>query len=133
MTAVWQAEVSEINNYLNGEKEIPEWPGRGRIVPIPKSNDLTKKDKYRPITCLITIYKNFTAVMADIMIEHLKTNILWDGQQKGSQSNIMGTADNLLVDRCMLEKVKEHQRTAAAAYYEAYDTVPHEWQIEMIQ
>ena len=47
----------------------------------------------------------------------------------------MGTADNLLVDRCMLEEVKEHQRTAAAAYYDyqkAYDTVPHEWQIEVM-
>ena len=48
----------------------------------------------------------------------------------------MGTADNLLVDRCMLEEVKEHQRTAAAAYYdyqEAYNTVPHEWQIKVMQ
>ena len=48
----------------------------------------------------------------------------------------MGTADNLLVDRYMLEEVKEHQRTAAAAYYDyqkAYDTVPHEWQIEVMQ
>ena len=48
----------------------------------------------------------------------------------------MGTVDNLLVDRCMLEEVKEHQGTAAAAYNDyqkAYETVPHEWQIEVIQ
>ena len=108
MTAVWQAAVNEINKYLNGEKEIPEWLGRGRTVLILKSNDLTKKDKYRPITCLITMYKNFTAIMADTMTEHLKKNNLWDDQQKGTRSNIMGTADNLLVDRCMLEEVKEH-------------------------
>ena len=72
MTALWEAEVNEINKYLNNEKEIPDWLGRGRTVLIPKSNDLTKTDKYRPITCLITMYKNFTAVMADIMTEHLK-------------------------------------------------------------
>ena len=105
MTTAWEAEVSEINKYLNGEKEILEWLGRGRTVLIPKSNNLTKKDKYKPITCLITIYKNFTAVMADIMTEHLKANNLWDEQQKGTRSNIMGTADNLLVDICMLEEV----------------------------
>ena len=63
MLAAWQAEVNEINKYLNGEKEMPEWLVRGRTVLIPKSNDLTKKDKYRPITCLITMYKNFTAIM----------------------------------------------------------------------
>ena len=72
MTALQKAEVYEINKYLNNEKEIPDWLGRGRTVLIPKSNDLTKTDKYRPITCLITMYKNFTAVMADIMTEHLK-------------------------------------------------------------
>ena len=36
----------------------------------------------------------------------------------------------------MLEEVKEHQRTVAAAYYDyqmALDTVPHEWQIEVMQ
>ena len=74
------------------------------------------------------MYKNFTAVMADIMTEHLKLNNLWDEQQKGIRCNIMGTADNLLVDRCKLEEVKEHQRTTAVAYYDyqkAYDTVPH--------
>ena len=126
----------EINKYLSGEKEIPERLGKGRTVLLPKSNDLTKKDKYRPITCLITMYKNFTAVMADIMTKHLKKNNLWDEQQKGTRNNIMGTADNLLVDRYMLEEVREHQRTAAAAYYDyqkAYDTVPHEWQIELMQ
>ena len=136
MTALWEAKVNEINKYLNNEKEIPDWLGRGRTVLIPKSKDLTKTDKYRPITCLITMYKNFTAIMADIMTEHLKLNKLWDEQQKRTQSNIMGTADNLLVDRCMLEEVKEHQKTAAAAYYDyqkAYEIVPHEWQIEVMQ
>ena len=39
MTALWEAEVNEINKYLNNEKEIPDWLGRGRTVP--KSNDLT--------------------------------------------------------------------------------------------
>ena len=74
--------------------------------------------------------------MSGIMTEHLKKNNLWDEQQKGTLSNIMRTADNLLVDRCMLEEVKEHQRTVAAAYYDyqkAYDTVPHEWRIEVMQ
>ena len=75
MTALWEAEVNEINKYLNNEKEIPDWLGRGRTVLIPKSNDLTKTDKYRPITCLITMYKNFTAVMADIMSQCIRASL----------------------------------------------------------
>ena len=82
------------------------------------------------------MHKNFSAIMANIMNEHLKKNNLWDEQQKGTRSNIMGTADNLLVDRCILEEVKDHQRIAAAAYYEyqkAYNSMLHEWQIEVMQ
>ena len=72
--------------------------GRGRAVLLPKFNDLTKKDKYRLITCLITMYKNFTAVMTEIMTKYLKLNNLWDEQQKGARSTIMGIAANLIVD-----------------------------------
>ena len=45
--------------------------------------------------------------MAEIMTELLKLHNLWDEQQKGTRSNIKGAADNLLVDRCMLEEVKK--------------------------
>ena len=134
MTAVWEAEVSEINKVLNSEKEIPDWLGRCRTVIILMSHDLTKKDKYRFIKCLFTMYKNFTAVMAEILTEHLKNN-LWDEQQKGIRRKISGQL-SLLVDRCMLEEIKEYQRTTAGAYYDyqkAYDTVPNEWQIEVMQ
>ena len=81
MTALWEAEMDEINKYLNNEKEIPDWLGRGRIVLLPKSNDMTKIDIYRSITCLIIMYKNLTVVMAEIMIEDLKLNNFWDDQQ----------------------------------------------------
>ena len=73
--------------------------------------------------------------MAEIMTEHLKKNNLWNKELKGTRSNIMRTADNLLVDKCMLEEVEEHQRTAAATcfnYQKAYDTISHEWQIEVM-
>ena len=39
-----EAEVNETNTYLNNEKEIPDWLGRGRTELIPKSYDLTKTD-----------------------------------------------------------------------------------------
>ena len=47
-------------------------------------------------------------MMTDIMTEYLKKNNLWDEQQKGTRNNIMGTADNLLIDKFMLEEVRKH-------------------------
>ena len=47
----------------------------------------------------------------------------------------MKTANILLVDRCMLEKVKEHQRTAIGSilgYQKTYDRVSQKWQFEMM-
>ena len=72
------------------------------------------------------MYKNFTAVLAEIMTEHLKTNKFSDEKQKGTRRNIIRAADNILFDRFMLEEVKEHQKAAAAAYYgyqRAWETV----------
>ena len=43
---------------------------------------------------------------------------------------VLGTIDHILVDKCILEEIKEHKRNAALCYYDykkAYDMVPHEW------
>jgi hypothetical protein len=73
-----------------------------------------------------------TSVMAEDIQDHLIRNNIWDGQQKGTRKGIFGTIDNLLVDRAVLEEVKQYERNLAVAYYDyekAFDSVPFEWQI----
>jgi hypothetical protein len=77
-----------------------------------------------------------TAVIAEDVQCYLLDNNLWDLQQKGTQKGILGTVDNLLVDRAVIEEAKEYERNLAVAYYDyekAYDSTPHSWQIKCFQ
>ena len=130
---LWAKEVEYVNDILEERTIVPKWMGGGRTVLLPKTNDISQVDKYRPITCLNTLYKMVTAVIADDIQEHLISNKLWDGQQKGTQKRILGTMDNLLVDRAILEESKEYERNLSVAYYDyekAFDSTPHRWQVE---
>ena len=73
--------------------------GCGRTVLIPKTRDISKVEKYRPITCLNSFFKLMTAVIANDIQSYLVENNLWDMQQKGTGRGVLGAVDNLLVDR----------------------------------
>src|SRR5678816_1632928 len=53
-----------INRLLNGREAIPEWLTIGDTNLIPKSEETKNPTKYRPITCLPTIYKTLTSIIA---------------------------------------------------------------------
>ena len=136
ITVLWHMEIAAIRKLQKGVSAVPEWLGEGRTVLIPKSNDRTQVDKYRPITCLNTLYKVLTAVIAQDIQMFLTSNKMWDNQQKGTQRRILGTVDNLIVDRAVLEECKQYERNLAVAYFDyekAYDSIPHEWQIKCFQ
>ena len=48
----------------------------------------------------------------------------------------MGTVDQLIIDRCIMEEVKQHHRNLAVAFYnykKAYDKVRHYWMIRVYE
>ena len=47
---------------------------------------------------------------------------------------MLGTVDQLLIDGCMMEEVKEYHGNLAVAYYDykkAYDKVHHDWMLRV--
>ena len=72
---------------------------------LPKTIALDDVADYRPITCLNTIYKIFTGLIAEHMKEHAVPNDQWDKCQLGAQKGVLGTTDQLLIDNCILEEV----------------------------
>jgi hypothetical protein len=133
ISVLWRQQVEFIANIQEGNTLIDAWMGEGRTVLIPKTNDRSKVEKYRPITCLNALYKLMTAVIANDIQEYLIENSLWDMQQKGTRKGILGTMDNLLVDRAVIEEAKQYERNLAVSYYDyekAYDSTPHAWQIQ---
>ena len=54
----------------NDKDLIPVWWPTGRTVQIPKTKDLSKEQKYRPIMCLNTSHKIMTGLIGKYMREH---------------------------------------------------------------
>ena len=113
---------------------IPEWWPLGRTVLIPKTKNLSDEKNYRPITCLNTSYKILTGLVAKYMREHILVNEIGDEGQLGTVEGVLGTVDQLIIDRCIMEEVKQHHCNLAVAFYDykkAYDKVHHDWMIRV--
>ena len=115
---------------------IPEWWPSGRTVLLPKTKTLGDEKNYRPITCLNTSYKILTGLVAKYMREQAVVNEIWDEGQLGAVEGVLGTVDQLIIDRCIMEEVEQHHRNLAVAFYDykkAYDKVHHDWMIRVYE
>lgn len=115
---------------------IPEWWPSGRTVLLPKTKNLNDEKNYRPITCLNTSYKILTGLVAKYMRNHAVVNKIWDEGQLGAVEGVLGTVDQLIIDRCIMEEVKQHHRNLAVAFYDykkAYDKVHHDWMLRVYE
>ena len=70
------------------------------------------------------------------MQEHAARNDILDKSQLGTCSRVLGTVDQLIIDRAIMDEVKGQQRNLAVAFYDyqkAYDMVRHDWMIRVYQ
>ena len=114
---------------------IPVWWLIGRTVQIPKTKDLSNEQKYRPITFLNTSYKIMPGLIGKYMREHAIVNSIWDEGLLGAMEGVLGTVDQLIIDKCIMEKVKTYHRNLAVAFYEYQKTCGkehHEWTIRVL-
>ena len=61
-------------------------------------------------------------------------NDIWDKGQMGAVEGVLGTVDQLITDRCIMEEVKSHHRNLAMAFYDyktVYDKVHHDWMLRV--
>ena len=68
------------------------------------------------------------------MKEHAESNNIWDEGQLGAMDGVLGTVDQLLIDKCKTNEVREHHRNLAVAFYDytkAYDKVHHDWMLRV--
>lgn len=91
---------------------------------------------YRPITCLPTIYKLLTSIIAEKIYKHLETNNLLSEEQKGCRKKSKGCKEQLIIDSIVTEDAKRKKGSLYFAYIDykkAFDSVPHTWLIEVLQ
>ena len=70
------------------------------------------------------------------MRKHTVVNEIWDEGQLGAVEGVLGTVDQLIIDRCIMEEVKQYHRNLAVTFYDykkAYDKVHHDWMIRVYE
>ena len=137
LTSLHPALVRSLNNILNNTEEIPQWMTVGTThLLLKEGKDSSDPSNYRPITCLPSIWKLLTGILAKEVDEHLTTNHLLAWEQKGCCSNSRGTKDQLLIDKMVMRDSRARKTNLGMGwidYKKAFDSVPHTWILECLK
>ena len=87
---------------------------------------------YRPITCLLLMWKLLAGVISDQIYAHLdKEKLLPDGQN-GCRKDSRWTNDLLYIDGAVIKSRSKNIAMAWIDYKTAYDMLPHSWITEFL-
>ena len=90
---------------------------------------------YRPIICLLLMWKLLAGVIADQIDAHLDQEKLIPEGQNGCRKDSRWTNDLLYIDGAVIKEVKSRSKNIAMAwidYKKAYDMLPHSWITECL-
>jgi hypothetical protein len=71
-----------INAITEEHKQMPDWLTTGITFLLPKSGDTKEPGNCRPITCLSTVYKTLTGIIARRISVHLEEHNLLPAEEK---------------------------------------------------
>jgi hypothetical protein len=135
-TCIHKCLLDHFNGFIREPNTFPEFLAHGITYLKPKDSDTKNPSKYRPITCLPTIYKIMTSCIKVIIYDHCqKLNIL-NEEQKGCVKECFGCKEQLIIDTVIMEQARKNNRniyTAFIDYKKAYDSVPHSWLIKILK
>lgn len=124
------------NHLLEHPEETPAFLTQGITYMIPKDTDTQDPSKFRPITCLPTLYKIFTSCITNKIYTFIEENNLLSEEQKGCRKRHKGCKEQLIIDSVILEQAfKKHRNLFLAFidYLKAFDSVPHSWLIHILR
>ncbi|XP_067947074.1 uncharacterized protein [Watersipora subatra] len=109
------------------EGNHPEWLTNGQTVLLikdPQQEPIPKN--YRPIMCLLNIWKLLSGIVAVKLEEHMSHYMT--SSQKKIELNTRGAKHRLLVDRTLYQDSRRRHTDVSMAwidYKKAYDSIPH--------
>lgn len=126
-----------LTNIINNDQAsiLPDWVSEGRTRMLPKKDNPTSAQDFRPITCLNTMYKLITSIINNELQEHLTKFNLMQLDQRGGTKGSMGCVDNLLIDKAILEDASKNKKNLSCLWVDvkkAFDSVSHAWLLTVL-
>ena len=125
----------QLVHLLQIKLEPPEWLLTTKTLLLPK-NMTSQAQNYRPIALQNTMYKVYTAILADFISDHFEKNrIITEGQAAGKRGS-WGCSDQLLVSKMIYDQVAGNRRNLVTIwldYKKAFNGIPHSWLIRSLE
>jgi hypothetical protein len=124
-----------INRIMQIPELMPDFLNHGITYLKPKSDNTQDPKNYRPITCLNTLFKIITSIIATKVEKFLTENQILTEQQKGCRKFSQGCKEQLIIDSIVCKQAQKKNRNISIAwidYAKAYDSIPHSWLIEVL-
>ncbi|XP_044751668.1 uncharacterized protein LOC123311664 [Coccinella septempunctata] len=121
---------------LDDPTTVPNAFTAGVTHMIPKGNNINDPKKYRPITCLPTVYKFLTGVLTKHIWRHVNKHQILSREQNGCRKNAQGCKELLTIDCLITKQAKKKMRNISIAwidYKKAFDSVPHSWLLKILK
>jgi hypothetical protein len=121
---------------LEKPEKVPEWLTIGITYLLPKLGDNKEVRKYRPITCLSTMYKTITGIITKRISTQLAVQNLLPEEQKGCQPGSKGFKDKVLISASLYGYCKRRNKDLSIAWINcqrAFDSFPHSWVENLIE
>ena len=82
------------------------------------------------------MYKIYTGIINNFLEEHCSINDIITLEQTGGKKGSWGCADQLLMNKMILEQVRNNHRNLLMMWFDykkVFDSVPHDWIIKALQ
>ena len=120
--------ATQLKEILEGTKEILSWMTYEIIVLYQK--DPVSVKNFRPITCLLFLWKLLPGIISDDMYCFMENKHLLPEKQKGCRRKNRGTKDQLLIDKTVLKDCRKRRKNLAMMwidYRKAYKFFLNSW------
>jgi len=98
------------NAIIEEPEKTPDWLTKGVTYLILKSGYSKEVRNYRPITCLTTMYKTLTEIIAKRISTHMEELSLLPAQQKGCHPGSKGCKHQLMISKTIYEDCKRRNK-----------------------
>ena len=96
----------------DGKTELPSWLIQLKTTLLAKNSETKNAKNYRPIACLNITYKLYTGILNQFLEDHCVTNSIIAVEQAGGKKGSWGCADQLLINKMVMEEIKKNRRSA---------------------
>lgn len=135
-TSVHETLARQFQRCLMNPEEVPNFLMEGVTYMLPKTDTPDHPKKFRPITCLPTLYKLLTSIITKKIDGYLSRNNILATEQNGCRRRAQGCKELLLIDNVAMQHIKNKKRNASVAwidYQKAFDSIPHSWLLRVLK